>query len=484
MNEVPTRIPAIPKSGNKKGYRGNPITETITNGFFTVDRNWMVKYWNKAAEKLLDVAAQDIVGKNLWEKFSGILPAKFYSLYHQTFIQDIPVHFEEYWGEMGAWFDVITYHCDDTLSVSFKIDNRRSSPEYPEQQLKVLNDLYRFVTEVTNDCLWEWNLQTKEVFWIDGGHKRVFGYQIENALIPQSFWENHLHPEDKQRLLSKLNKLMAGSQSSLWEDEYRFEKAGGDYAFVHDRGHIIFDNDNKPSRIVGATQDISARKLLEDKLIQEGILKQKEITSAVLRAQEKEREEIGKELHDNLNQILVAAKLYIEIARVNKPKRDLYLRKSTGYIVDVIAELRKISKTLCTPVMSMGLVGSIENLIADLSLVTPMKIKFYQQGMQEADLDERLQLDLFRIVQEQLSNILKHAKARQIIINLTRLAAELILLVSDNGQGCDITKQTSGIGIINIKNRAKKYDGKVSIISWPGNGYELSVVIPLGNQDD
>jgi two-component system, NarL family, sensor histidine kinase UhpB len=224
--------------------------------------------------------------------------------------------------------------------------------------------------------------------------------------------------------------------------------------------------------------------LLEDKLIQEGILKQKEITSAVLRAQEKEREEIGKELHDNLNQILVAAKLYIEIARVNKPKRDLYLRKSTGYIVDVIAELRKISKTLCTPVMSMGLVGSIENLIADLSLVTPMKIKFYQQGMQEADLDERLQLDLFRIVQEQLSNILKHAKARQIIINLTRLAAELILLVSDNGQGCDITKQTSGIGIINIKNRAKKYDGKVSIISWPGNGYELSVVIPLGNQDD
>ena len=91
---------------------------------------------------------------------------------------------------MGAWFDVITYHCDDTLSVSFKSSNHPGHPllpKNPEQQLKILNELYRFVTEVTNDCLWEWDLQTKEMFWIDGGHKRVFGYQIENALIPKVF---------------------------------------------------------------------------------------------------------------------------------------------------------------------------------------------------------------------------------------------------------------------------------------------------------
>ena len=70
--------------------------------------------------------------------------------------------------------------------------------DHPEQQLKVLNELYRFVTEVTNDCLWEWDLQNKEMFWIDGGHKRVFGYPIENTLIPQSFWEELLHPDDKE----------------------------------------------------------------------------------------------------------------------------------------------------------------------------------------------------------------------------------------------------------------------------------------------
>jgi signal transduction histidine kinase len=479
MTMLLSNAPIESKLGIKNEYAGEPITETITNGFFTVDRSWEVKYWNKAAEKLLGVSAKDIVGRNLWEKFAGILPLNFYSVYHKAFIQDIPVHFEEYWGEMGAWFDVITYHCDDTLSVSFKTDNRRTGPEYPEQQLKVLNDLYRFVTEVTNDCLWEWNLQTKELFWIDGGHKRVFGYQIENALIPQSFWENHLHPEDKLRVMSKLNILISNCSSHDWEVEYRFKKVGGDYAYVHDRGHIIFDNDNIPCRMVGATQDISVRKVLENKLVQEGVLRQKEITSAVLRAQEKERGDIGKELHDNLNQILVATKLYIEMARTNKRKRDAYLKKSMVYIVDVIEELRKISKTLATPVMSMGLVDSIENLIGDLSLITPMKIKFFHQGMGGADINERLQLDVFRIVQEQMSNIMKHAKASSATVNLTRQENELILLISDNGKGCNMLIETAGIGIINIKSRAKAYNGRVSIISKPRDGYELKVVLPL-----
>jgi PAS domain S-box-containing protein len=103
-----------------KEYQGKPIAEIITNGFFTVDRKWTVTYWNSAAEELLGVRAGDIVGKNLWSEFASIIPLNFYAVYHKAFLQDIPVHFEEYWGEMGAWFNVITYHCDDTLSVSFK----------------------------------------------------------------------------------------------------------------------------------------------------------------------------------------------------------------------------------------------------------------------------------------------------------------------------------------------------------------------------
>src|SRR5580693_1419769 len=176
------------RSGGKNTYMGKPITEAIANGFFTLDREWMVRYWNKGAEKLLGVLAKDIIGKNLLKELSAVVPSDFYTVCRKEFLQNVPDHFEEYWGEMGTWSDVITYYCDDTLSVSFKCPKFGALPVHsvqPERQLKILNELYKFVTEVTNDCLWEWDLQAKEIFWIDGGHKRVFGYQIVNGLIPE-----------------------------------------------------------------------------------------------------------------------------------------------------------------------------------------------------------------------------------------------------------------------------------------------------------
>jgi PAS domain S-box-containing protein len=474
------------KDSGKTGYLGKPITEIITNGFFTVDQHWTVKYWNKAAEKLLGVPAADIVGKNLWEEFAGAIPVDFYAIYHNAFIQDIPVHFEEYWGKMGVWFDVITYHCEDSLSVSFRSRNHPAHSVRLQQRLKMMNELYQFVTEVTNDCLWEWDLQTRELFWIDGGHKRIFGYQIVNAIIPQSFWENHVHPDDKIRIMNRLTRILGKGSDDAWEDEYRFQRADGSYANVHDRAHIIYNSDKVACRMIGATQDISVRKAAEFKLLEserklmrERLTRQKELTCAVLAMQENERSEIGKELHDNLNQILGAAKLYIEMAKTDDENREMCLEKSSGFIVNVIEEIRRISKTLTIPGMVLGLFDSIKSLLEDLTMVHTLKIEFQEAGIDEETLDEKLQLTIFRIVQEQLNNILKHAKASYATINLTRRGNEIILLISDNGNGCNILDEEKGVGIINIKSRAELYHGKVAIVSKPGQGYTLKVILPL-----
>jgi PAS domain S-box-containing protein len=588
-----------------KNYPTKAITETMVNGFFTVDARWTVKYWNKDAEILLGVQAKDIVGKNLWEQFVRSIPLDFYLVYHKAFLHDIPFHFKEYWAEMGAWFDVITYYNDDILSVSFKSSIKSFKSEQIEQKLKVLTEMYRFVTEVTNDCLWEWDLQNKELFWIDGGHKRVFGYQIENALIPQSFWESRLHADDKERVLANINNLLSRGSECLWEDEYRFKKSNGKYAYVHDRGHIIYER-GKAIRIIGATQDITARKsseqqlleserklsliarqnldaviitdldekitwvnsaftrmteykpeevigrkpgdflqgnetdpltvdylrqriklkqtfdckivnysksgrkywihvhgqpildehgdcerffaiqtditemvLLENILAEERQTRQKEITGAVLTAQENERAEIGKELHDNLNQILGAAKLYIEMAKTDTKHRGEFLDKSSGFIVQVIEEIRKIAKTMIIPGMqAMDLFDCIKIIVDDLVAVHPIKIKFHGNGLQESDLNEKLQLNIFRIIQEQLNNILNHSKATNATIDLRRKGNELILVITDNGQGCDISEKREGVGLLNITSRAELYGGRVVIVSKPDEGFELKVILP------
>jgi PAS domain S-box-containing protein len=613
---MPVQVSSI--NGDKKiatntGYEGKPITEIVANGFFTVDRKWTVTYWNRAAEKLLRVEAKEIVGKNLWEKFAGIIPINFYSVYHKAFLQDIPIHFREYWAELGSWFDVITYHCDDTLSVSFKSVNGVADPYLPdagknqEYQFKDLNGLYRFITEVTNDCLWEWNLQDREIFWIDGGHKRVFGYQVENALVPQSFWESRIHPDDRDLVMARLNKIITEDRSAAWEEEYRFRKADGTFAYVHDRGQIIYNTDNIATRMIGATLDVTARKLtemqlveserklsliakqtvnaliitdaegkitwvnnsfshlteykaeeiigkelgiflecketdlvmlkylrdqiknklpfncdilnytksgrkywmyvqgqplldengkydqyfvietditekvlLEKKLADEKNTKQREITAAVLMAQEIERSNIGKELHDNLGQVLIVARLYAQMAKKNEATREMYLDKIAEYIGNVIEEIRRISRILVIPAKDIiGLFDSIKNLLKELSAIHPTKIEFHNHGIYEEDLDEKLQLTIYRIIQEQSNNIIKHANATEANINLTREGSQITLNIADNGQGCDMLELKSGLGLMNIRSRAEIYQGKVTLGNHPGKGFTLNVKFPL-----
>jgi len=186
-------------STDSNGYHELPLAATLTNGFFTVNINWIILYWNNAAEKILGKAAQDAVGINLLENFAAVLPSPFYALYQKAFLPGLPLHFEEYWGDMGSWFDVISYYSDGKLSVSFKSHNHSHTEDAqePAKRLETLAGLYKLVTEITNDALWEWDFTTEEIFWIDGGHRRIFGYRVENALIPKSFWESRVHPADK-----------------------------------------------------------------------------------------------------------------------------------------------------------------------------------------------------------------------------------------------------------------------------------------------
>jgi signal transduction histidine kinase len=112
-------------------------------------------------------------------------------------------------------------------------------------------------------------------------------------------------------------------------------------------------------------------------------------------------------------------------------------------------------------------------------MIHPIIIEFHKEGINIEDIDEKLQLTIFRIVQEQVNNILKHANAANASINLSRKDDDVVLLITDNGEGNDMLKEMNGVGIINIKSRADLYDGKVTIITKPGKGYELKVVLPL-----
>ena len=173
------------------------------------------------------------------------------------------------------------------------------------------------------DVIWDWNLLTNEVF-IGEGFEELFGYAIKNNKGNIADWGNHLHPDDKEAVEKGLQDAIASS-ATHWEHAYRFIRADGSIAKVFDRASIIRHADGKAYRMIGAMHDISKQKVLEERLEQEIKLKEKQIAEATEEAKETERSDIGKELHDNVNQLLGASRLYLDMAKAEgREQRNVF----------------------------------------------------------------------------------------------------------------------------------------------------------------
>mgnify|MGYP001551225096 CR=1 FL=1 len=239
--------------------------------------------------------------------------------------------------------------------------------------------------------------------------------------------------------------------------------------------------------ILVALRDITERKKaeaekrrLEKALEEERLFQQKLITEVTIQAQEKERNELGKELHDNINQILASVKMMLSMSLDNENKREEFIRKSIHNTNYAIEEIRTLSRTLVAPSLGEGgLKEALEQLIEDMSVPGKLKVRLVSDDDPQDKIDKNMELALYRIAQEQLNNIRKYAKAEQAVITIKRESGFLHFSISDNGIGFDPSKKAQGIGLKNIKSRVDFYSGKLNIISTPGQGCQLEIEMPL-----
>jgi len=225
---------------------------------------------------------------------------------------------------------------------------------------------------------------------------------------------------------------------------------------------------------------ILRQQALQQELNDERIRYKNELGLEVFNAQERERKKIGEELHDNINQVLATTKLYLELARENPSMQgDMILRSSENISV-VIAELRKLSKSLSPPSLGdLGLVPSIEDLLNSILHASKLQVSFFHDEFNEDSIDNEKKLTVYRIIQEQMNNILRHANAHDVTIELKNNESHLNLTISDDGVGFDPDVPFTGIGLKNIKNRAKLYNGTMHIDTAPGEGAVLHVRIEI-----
>jgi two-component system, NarL family, sensor kinase len=214
----------------------------------------------------------------------------------------------------------------------------------------------------------------------------------------------------------------------------------------------------------------------------ERIKEQEARISAVFQAQEEERRRIAKELHDGIGQTISAIKMNYQSLSGKAIEKELAadFEKIGRMLENAGAEVRSIShQMLPKELEQFGLVPAVEGMLSQNLENAPLKYEFEHSGFTER-IGSQIELVLFRILQELISNAIKHSKANLLTVQLMKFKSHVVLNVSDNGTGFDVVAQEkSGIGLLNIASRIDAIKGHVHYESFPGNGTSITIRIPI-----
>lgn len=216
--------------------------------------------------------------------------------------------------------------------------------------------------------------------------------------------------------------------------------------------------------------------------ITERTINEKRITKAIINTQEQERYEIGGELHDNVCQILAAAKMSLSLLKPSlKPEvKDLY-QQSQESIMLATDEIRNLSHRLAPAFFNnTSLEKAFQSLIDTFNLDnTYNTFLYFDKRIADLNLNRDIQLNFYRILQEQLKNIIKYAHGSLIEVDVLLYKEQLKMRIADDGVGFNLDKVHQGIGLANMKRRTKMFSGTFQIETSPGNGCEVLVTLPL-----
>jgi len=233
---------------------------------------------------------------------------------------------------------------------------------------------------------------------------------------------------------------------------------------------------------VGVTviRDISERKRSE-KLIKEERQRQLQY---VIDGQEKERQRLSRELHDGIGQQLIATKLRLELFDADNKEREIFINGVKDEINRLIDDVRRISNNLMPAVLiELDLATALHNLCKGFCQGKGESITCRISNLPE-EMDPRQKNYIFRIVQEALTNAVKHSGATEIYLSATVEDESINIHVKDNGKGFDPTRIVNpGNGIINMRERANLLGGQFNLDSVPGKGSDIYVTIPMHNNN-
>ena len=235
--------------------------ESITDAFYTLDREWRFTYLNREAERLFKRPRAQLLGKVLWDEFPALEGQVGYREFHRALRENRTVVFEEYYAPYQTLSEVRAYPSDEGLTIYFRdiTEARRT-----EESLRISEERFRTIVRATTDVVWDWNLEDDSL-WTSDSIEAVFGYTTLDFSGPIRAWSDHIHPDERERVVGHIRSAIEGGEDH-WLDEYRFMRKDGSIALVLDRGYIIRDAGGRATRMIGAMVDLTERRQAERRI--------------------------------------------------------------------------------------------------------------------------------------------------------------------------------------------------------------------------
>jgi PAS domain S-box-containing protein len=321
---------------------------------------------------------------------------------------------------------------------------------------------------VTNAVRW-----SEELYRIFDVEKTAFGGTHEDFLY-------RVHPDDRTRVL-QVN-AEAKSSGKPFAVEYRIKTRSDQLKDIRELGFARKDRADAVVGLFGTAQDITDRKRAE-KDLEEANRQLKLLSRRRVKVQEEERRHLARELHDEIGQALTAAKINLQAA-LEEPDhaKSKRIHETTAILERLLGQVRQISLNLRPSTLDdLGLVPALRSLLDEQGRLASVAVRFSAKNMPE-NLDPEIQTTCFRIAQEAITNAVRHARSTQISVELSLENGNLRLQIRDNGTGFDAESaqaQTTGLGLIGMKERAALVGGRTRIVASRGKGATVDVTLPL-----
>jgi PAS domain S-box-containing protein len=352
-----------------------------------------------------------------------------------------------------------------------------------EQALRESRTLLEEAQKVARLGVWEWDPETGRVSWSDELY-RIYG--VDRARFTPSFegYLERVHPEDRGRVSEVVASALIDGHGFSFEE--RIVRPDGSVRSLRSQGEVVKNAQGRPLKLLGACFDVTEQKDYETQLRAAAESLQR-LSRRLVEAEEAERRRIARELHDRVGQNLSALNINLDImlgalGADGPPELRMRLRDSLALVDGTLQTIENVMADLRPPLLDeYGLGAALGWHAEELMRRTQLRIALEDRAKERIrELRPEAAVTLFRIAQEALNNVTKHAEAGQVRIALELRGRDFVLAISDDGRGFDPSSlPATRLGMKSMRERAEAAGGALAVRSAPGEGTTLEVTLPL-----